>query len=128
MDKRYVKKDGSYVWIELRAFLVRDVAGEPSCFITAVEYIDERKREELWPCARSLIRAEEVLALLGEGRTNPKIAGRLVIRASTAKFHVQHIVKKLGVADRKQAAEYGSKIGPPSRASGNGARNGRPRS
>ena len=61
---------------------------------------------------RSLTPREmEVLKLLYEGRSNPKIAERLAISARTAKFHVQNIIEKLGVADRKQAAERASELG-----------------
>jgi DNA-binding NarL/FixJ family response regulator len=46
----------------------------------------------------------EVLALLGEGLTNADIANRLFISQSTAKVHVHHILAKLGVKTRLQAA------------------------
>ena len=49
-------------------------------------------------------REREVLALLASGLSNPEIAKRLFISASTAKVHVQHILKKLGVNTRLQAA------------------------
>jgi DNA-binding NarL/FixJ family response regulator len=49
-------------------------------------------------------REREVLALLATGLSNAEIAERLFISASTAKVHVQHILKKLGVKTRLQAA------------------------
>ena len=49
-------------------------------------------------------REHEVLGLLAAGLSNAEIAERLFISPSTAKAHVQHILKKLGVKTRLQAA------------------------
>ena len=49
-------------------------------------------------------REKEVLSLLAPGRTNKEIAGVLVVSPGTVKNHVQHIIRKLGVSDRTQAA------------------------
>jgi DNA-binding NarL/FixJ family response regulator len=46
----------------------------------------------------------EVLQLLASGLTNQEIGRRLVISPGTVKHHVRHIVSKLGVSDRTQAA------------------------
>ena len=46
MEKRYLKSDGSIVWVNLTVSLVRDAAGEPAYFIAAVEDISERKKAE----------------------------------------------------------------------------------
>jgi len=46
MEKRYIKKDGSAVWIYLTVSLVREPSGEPSYLISAIEVITERKRTE----------------------------------------------------------------------------------
>ena len=46
MEKRYLKKDGSVVWINLTGSLVREAAGEPAYYIAVVEDISERKRAE----------------------------------------------------------------------------------
>ena len=46
----------------------------------------------------------EVLALLAAGSTNRQMAAELHLSLSTVKRHVEHIIKKLGVSDRTQAA------------------------
>ena len=48
-------------------------------------------------------RERVVLALMVEGLNNTQIAGRLVVRPSTIKTHVSHILSKLGVASRTEA-------------------------
>src|SRR5215212_3606119 len=49
-------------------------------------------------------REVEVLRLLSQGQTNPQIAQNLLVSRGTIKIHVQHIISKLGVSDRTQAA------------------------
>lgn len=49
-------------------------------------------------------REEQVLGLIADGYTNAEIAERLYITESTAKTHVKHVLRKLGVGNRAQAA------------------------
>ena len=49
-------------------------------------------------------REVEVLELLARGQSNQQIARELSISTSTVKNHVHHIIRKLGVSDRMQAA------------------------
>jgi DNA-binding NarL/FixJ family response regulator len=49
-------------------------------------------------------REREVLALIAAGRSNKRIALELGIAEKTVKTHVGHVLAKLGVADRTQAA------------------------
>jgi DNA-binding NarL/FixJ family response regulator len=49
-------------------------------------------------------REREVLRLVALGQTNREIAHTLGTTSSTAKTHVEHLIAKLGVADRTQAA------------------------
>ena len=53
----------------------------------------------------------EVLRLLAQGRRNGEIARDLVVSENTVKAHVKHIYRKLGVADRVQAANRGRELG-----------------
>ena len=52
-------------------------------------------------------RERQVLALVAAGMTNRQIAQALVISPHTAGVHVSHILTKLGVANRAQAAVVG---------------------
>lgn len=52
----------------------------------------------------------EVLAEIESGATNREIAQRLVISERTVKNHVSHILSKLNLANRAQAADYARRI------------------
>ncbi len=56
-------------------------------------------------------RETEVLRLLAQGRSNKEIAGTLSIAEQTVKTHVSHILDKLGVPSRTQAALYAIRSG-----------------
>lgn len=57
--------------------------------------------------SRVLSRAEEqVLALLSDNYTNAEIAQRLVCSPETVKTHVSHVLRKLGMANRHEAARW----------------------
>jgi DNA-binding NarL/FixJ family response regulator len=51
-------------------------------------------------------RESEVLKQLAFGLTNKEIAQSLGISYETVKEHVQHILRKIGVSDRTQAAVW----------------------
>jgi DNA-binding NarL/FixJ family response regulator len=53
----------------------------------------------------------DVLALIARGRSNKVIARDLGVAEKTVKTHVSHILAKLGVSDRTQAALYAVKQG-----------------
>jgi DNA-binding NarL/FixJ family response regulator len=56
-------------------------------------------------------REREVLKLITEGQTNRQIAARLQVSPATARNHVEHILRKLDVADRTQAAVKALELG-----------------
>jgi DNA-binding NarL/FixJ family response regulator len=53
----------------------------------------------------------EILALIARGATNREIGDRLFITEGTVKNHVTHILAKLGVRDRTQAALKARELG-----------------
>ncbi|MFD1957438.1 response regulator [Paenibacillus thailandensis] len=66
---------------------------------------DDRMLEQLTP------REQEVLRLIASGMSNKEIGETLVITEKTVKTHVSHVLDKLGLADRTQAAIYAVKRG-----------------
>jgi DNA-binding NarL/FixJ family response regulator len=56
-------------------------------------------------------RERDVLTLIAQGRSNKVIARELGVAEKTVKTHVGHILAKLGVHDRTQAALYAVKEG-----------------
>ena len=46
MEKRYVRKDGDLVWVDLTVSLVFDEAGQPEWFVAVVQDITDRKLAE----------------------------------------------------------------------------------
>jgi len=60
-------------------------------------------------------RENEVLRLLSTGLSNRDMANVLFVAESTVKTHVEHILGKLGVSDRVQAAVWAARHGLSSR-------------
>ena len=56
-------------------------------------------------------REKEVLVLVAEGRSNKDIAAHLVISERTARTHVSHLLAKMGLSSRTQAALLAIKEG-----------------
>jgi DNA-binding NarL/FixJ family response regulator len=56
-------------------------------------------------------REREVLSLVGRGLANKQIARQLSIAEKTVKTHVSHVLGKLGLGDRTQAALYAVRTG-----------------
>ena len=53
----------------------------------------------------------EVLCLIARGRSNKRIALELGVAEKTVKTHVSHVLAKLGLSDRTQAALYAVREG-----------------
>jgi DNA-binding NarL/FixJ family response regulator len=56
-------------------------------------------------------REQQILKLLTTGATNREISNGLEISHETVKEHVQHVLKKIGVSDRTQAADWAVRNG-----------------
>ncbi len=78
--------------------------GEP---VMAVPAAPSRPLNDLGLSVREL----EVLALVAAGRTNGQIAKELFISPKTASVHVTHILDKLGVSSRIEAAMIAARAG-----------------
>jgi NarL family two-component system response regulator LiaR len=83
---------------------------DPAVAARLVEALEEDGRDaradQLTP------REREVLALIGRGFANKRIALELGIAEKTVKTHVGNVLSKLGVSDRTQAALYAARLGP----------------
>lgn len=88
---RRVLTGGHAIESTLATELLRQMAEE-------VERHPSRAPEPLTP------REIEVLRLISLGSTNRQIASRLIVAVGTVKAHIEHIMAKLGAADRTQAA------------------------
>jgi DNA-binding NarL/FixJ family response regulator len=99
---------------ELATQLLRSLADKRSQEKTQLPSEPPNKRQESLP--RSLSEALtprelDVLRLLAVGRTNKQIAQELTISLATVKTHVEHIIAKLRVSDRTQAAIRAIELG-----------------
>ena len=56
-------------------------------------------------------REEEILSLIGQGKTNRQIAEELTVAHSTVKWYVRQIYGKLGVNNREEAAGRARELG-----------------
>ncbi|GKU77642.1 response regulator transcription factor [Paenibacillus sp. L3-i20] len=74
-------------------------------------YQEENASEKQQPYEQLTKREHDVLRLIASGMSNRSIAEELVITEKTVKTHVSHILSKIGVSDRTQAALYALKHG-----------------
>jgi two-component system, NarL family, response regulator LiaR len=79
------------------ARLVERIAGRERAVSTGVDELTRRERE--------------VLEWIAQGHSNKQIARELGVAEKTVKTHVGHLLAKLGVADRTQAALLAVKEG-----------------
>ena len=54
-------------------------------------------------------RQEEILTLLGQGRTDKEIGKLLHLEEATVRSHIHHILQRLGFQNRSQAVAYANK-------------------
>ncbi|WCK55715.1 response regulator transcription factor [Aneurinibacillus sp. Ricciae_BoGa-3] len=69
------------------------------------------RQHESLPHEQCTARELEVLALIGQGKSNQEIADELFIGIKTVKTHVSNILSKLNVEDRTRAAIYAHRHG-----------------
>jgi NarL family two-component system response regulator LiaR len=81
---------------------------DPTVAARLIDSLADRRGEE----AEQLTPREgEVLDLIARGFSNKRIARELGVAEKTVKTHVSHVLAKLGVADRTQAALHAARIG-----------------
>ena len=97
----YLLKDVSDV--ELVSAVRNAVAGQPTLAAEAQRALIQAATTPKSPGSDLTEREREVLALMVKGMSNDQIADHLVIRPSTAKFHVSNVLSKLGVTTRTEA-------------------------
>lgn len=109
----YVLKDVACA--ELLAVIQRAAAGEHAIEATLATGLLERMANDQTSNPRGpepLTRRElEILDLISAGRTNQEIASVLIVAVGTVKVHVEHILAKLGVSGRTEAAVRGLELG-----------------
>jgi two-component system, NarL family, response regulator LiaR len=89
----------------VRAAHAGDALLDPTVAARVVAAIADGSASVAAPDQDRLTRREfEVLGLIARGRSNKRIAFELGISEKTVKTHVGHVLAKLGVTDRTQAA------------------------
>ncbi len=97
----------------LASAIVRAVAGEstisPEMTAKLVSAF-QSPPPEAEPLRSLSPREQEILAHIARGASNKEIARALGIAETTVKIHVQHILRKLNLGSRVQAAVYASRL------------------
>ncbi|PZS12358.1 MAG: DNA-binding response regulator [Solirubrobacterales bacterium] len=88
----------------IRAARAGEVLIDPSVAARLVQAIGEPLASGTPGPERLTRREREVLELIAAGRSNKRIALELEVSEKTVKAHVGHVLAKLGVSDRTQAA------------------------
>jgi NarL family two-component system response regulator LiaR len=94
---------------ELAAAIRSAHAGRPTMAVEAMQALAQAAQPGPRPGNDLSQRELDVLALLVVGKSNSEIADRLVVSLPTVKSHVSHILSKLGVANRAEAASLAVK-------------------
>lgn len=98
----YLLKNVSH--LELAEAIRAAYRGRPTLAPEALQALMEAARQPSALGADLTDREREVLALIAKGLSNAEIAARLQVSESTVKTHVSHIITKLGVTSRTEAA------------------------
>ena len=88
----------------IRAAHAGEAIIDPTAAARLVQAIADDARPRIEEPERLTRRERDVLELIARGRSNKRIALELGISEKTVKTHVGHLLAKLGVTDRTQAA------------------------
>lgn len=105
----YLLKDATQreVLATIRQVLHGELSFDPELLVRLLHRLASEPRPPVAaPPERLTPRELQVLRLLTQGCTNREIAHQLKISVGTVKAHVEHIIAKLGVSDRTQAAVH----------------------
>jgi len=96
----------------VRRVLAGESVLEPDLTSQLLRRLASEPRRDAPPLLQPLTpREREVLRLVARGYTNQEIATELTLSLSTVKTHLEHIIAKLGVSDRTQAAVRAAELG-----------------
>jgi two-component system NarL family response regulator len=88
-------------------YLLKDIP--PGELVAAVLGADRVMASADAPADELSVREREVLELLGRGLRNREIAERLVVSEATVKTHVRHVLEKLRLRNRAEAAAFAAR-------------------
>ena len=112
VEKRFVRPDGTVVWAQINATLVRDAAGAPLHVIGLVQDVSERRRtqRELWEGRERLARTQ-TLARIGSWHLD------LATRSFTWSDGVEHVFGRCGAGRGADATTFQGMLHPSDRES-----------
>ena len=84
---------------------------QPSLAVRALDQLARGGDQPAATEAHLTPRQLEILCLVATGRSNAEIAVELRLTLNTVKTHVVHVLRKLGAADRTQAAVRAAHLG-----------------
>jgi DNA-binding NarL/FixJ family response regulator len=88
-------------------YLLKDIP--PGELVAAVLGADRVMASTDAPADELSVREREVLELIGRGLRNREIAERLVVSEATVKTHVRHVLEKLRLRNRAEAAAFAAR-------------------
>ena len=103
----YVLQDASAMDLvtAVRAVSAGEAICPPRLTRVLFDVVSSQSRRASCPGRKLTRREEELIPLIGRGLTNKEIAAQLNVSEETIKSHVHRILRKVGVDDRRSAAE-----------------------
>ncbi|MEI6070819.1 MAG: CHASE domain-containing protein [Verrucomicrobiae bacterium] len=112
LEKRYVRKDGALVWVNVNMTVIRDAAGKPIRTMATIEDISARKQTEETLRAETLRRQELEQEVLGIAESEQRRIGHdlhdgICQELTGIQFVAEHIAMRLpeGLAEKELLAK-----------------------